>query len=124
MVAILEPFIDTIVICTVTGLVLLSSGVWNKKYVNDFQESDLMIFDQSLSEDRPEDVEEVRKSFISSWSQNQTSSRHACFGSTALGRYRAGLAGFALYSAVDCHHQGWHSGPSLCQNSAYEIVAI
>lgn len=43
MVAILEPFIDTIVICTITGLVLLSSGVWNQKHVNDFQVSDMSI---------------------------------------------------------------------------------
>ena len=43
MVAILEPFIDTIVICTVTGLVLLSSGVWNQKHVNDFQNTDMNI---------------------------------------------------------------------------------
>ena len=28
MVSILEPFIDTIIICTITGLVILSSGVW------------------------------------------------------------------------------------------------
>jgi AGCS family alanine or glycine:cation symporter len=43
LVAILEPFIDTIVICTVTGLVLLSSGVWNEKHVNDFQSTDMEI---------------------------------------------------------------------------------
>lgn len=43
MVAILEPFIDTIVICTITGLVLLSSGVWNEKHENDFQVSDMSI---------------------------------------------------------------------------------
>lgn len=43
LVAILEPFIDTIVICTVTGLVLLSSGVWNEKHVNDFQSTDMSI---------------------------------------------------------------------------------
>ncbi|MEQ6122455.1 amino acid carrier protein [Reichenbachiella sp. MALMAid0571] len=43
MVAILEPFIDTIVICTITGLVLLSSGVWNEKHINDFQVSDMEI---------------------------------------------------------------------------------
>ncbi len=30
MVAGLEPFIDTLVVCTITGLVLLSSGVWNR----------------------------------------------------------------------------------------------
>lgn len=43
LVAILEPFIDTIVICTVTGLVLLSSGVWNQKHQNDFQQTDMTI---------------------------------------------------------------------------------
>ncbi|MGL1886071.1 MAG: amino acid carrier protein [Reichenbachiella sp.] len=57
MVAILEPFIDTIVICTITGMVLLSSGVWNQKHVNDFQTSDLKIltqidFDDSTEEGR------------------------------------------------------------------------
>ncbi|HMB53016.1 MAG TPA: sodium:alanine symporter family protein [Thermoanaerobaculia bacterium] len=31
VVALLEPFIDTIVICTMTGLVLLTTGVWNEK---------------------------------------------------------------------------------------------
>jgi len=41
MVAILEPFIDTICICTLTGLVLLSSGVWDKKHVNQFQDADM-----------------------------------------------------------------------------------
>lgn len=30
LVGMLEPFIDTIVICTLTGLVLLSTGVWNQ----------------------------------------------------------------------------------------------
>lgn len=43
MVAILEPFIDTIMICSITGLVLLSSGVWNEKHVNDFQMTDMSI---------------------------------------------------------------------------------
>ncbi|MBN1181384.1 MAG: sodium:alanine symporter family protein [Bacteroidales bacterium] len=43
MVAILEPFIDTIIICTLTGLVLLSSGVWNEKIENRFQETDMIV---------------------------------------------------------------------------------
>jgi len=30
IVAALEPFIDTIVVCTITALVILSSGVWNR----------------------------------------------------------------------------------------------
>ncbi len=43
MVAILEPFIDTIIICTITGLTLLSSGVWNEKHENIFQSADMEI---------------------------------------------------------------------------------
>lgn len=41
MVSILEPFIDTIVICTITGLVILCSGVWAEKLDNEFQRADL-----------------------------------------------------------------------------------
>ncbi|MCY4297550.1 MAG: amino acid carrier protein [Gammaproteobacteria bacterium] len=41
MVSILEPFIDTIIICTITGLVILSSGVWAEKHDNEFQRADL-----------------------------------------------------------------------------------
>lgn len=43
MVSILEPFIDTIIICTLTGLVILSSGVWKEKHQNVFDRSDMMI---------------------------------------------------------------------------------
>lgn len=43
MVAILEPFIDTIIICFLTGMVLLSSGVWNEKLPNQFQQTDIEI---------------------------------------------------------------------------------
>ena len=39
MVSILEPFIDTIVICSMTGLVILASGVWNEKFENEFEAS-------------------------------------------------------------------------------------
>ena len=56
MVAILEPFIDTIVICTLTGLVLLSSGVWNEKHENTFQRADMIVlagtYDESVDEQR------------------------------------------------------------------------
>ncbi|MEM9720226.1 MAG: amino acid carrier protein [Bacteroidota bacterium] len=41
IVAILEPFIDTIIICLVTGLTILSSGVWSEKHVNDFAYADM-----------------------------------------------------------------------------------
>jgi len=50
MVAILEPFIDTIIICTITGLVLLSSGVWNEKIDNRFQQADLQIVEGNYQE--------------------------------------------------------------------------
>jgi AGCS family alanine or glycine:cation symporter len=43
MVSILEPFIDTIIICTLTGLVILSSGVWKEKHLNTFDRSDMYI---------------------------------------------------------------------------------
>lgn len=55
-VAILEPFIDTIIICTLTGLVILSSGVWNEKFTNDFQNSDLRIVAGEYTEANTEDV--------------------------------------------------------------------
>jgi AGCS family alanine or glycine:cation symporter len=50
MVAILEPFIDTIIICTLTGLVLLSSGVWNEKIENRFEQADLVVLEGVYSE--------------------------------------------------------------------------
>ncbi len=55
MVAILEPFIDTIIICTITGLVLLSSGVWNEKIDNRFQQADLQIIEGKYLEDNEND---------------------------------------------------------------------
>ncbi len=51
MVAILEPFIDTIVICSITGLTLLSSGVWNEKHQNDFSYSDMIIMEGEVSKE-------------------------------------------------------------------------
>ena len=56
MVAILEPFIDTVIICMLTGMVLLSSGVWKEKHENVFQRADLVIldgvYDESVAEHR------------------------------------------------------------------------
>ena len=50
MVAILEPFIDTIIICFLTGMVLLSSGVWNQKVSNQFQRTDMVVLAGSYDE--------------------------------------------------------------------------
>tara|TARA_Y100000816_G_scaffold291054_1_gene281299 strand:- start:230 stop:1927 length:1698 start_codon:yes stop_codon:yes gene_type:complete len=59
LVAILEPFIDTIIICTITGLVLLSSGVWNEKHENTFAQADLIFLDKVYSEDNENDVNDL-----------------------------------------------------------------
>ncbi|MEC8457938.1 MAG: amino acid carrier protein [Bacteroidota bacterium] len=51
IVAILEPFIDTVVICSITGLTLLSSGVWNEKHQIDFSYSDMIIMEGEVSKE-------------------------------------------------------------------------
>lgn len=49
VVALLEPFIDTLVICTMTGLVIISTGVWDMKHDVPFTastvDSEIMIED-------------------------------------------------------------------------------
>ncbi len=61
MVAILEPFIDTIIICSLTGLVLLSSGVWHMKHENTFQKADMTILAENIKDDTPENKEKLFK---------------------------------------------------------------
>ncbi|MDA7563758.1 sodium:alanine symporter family protein [Gammaproteobacteria bacterium] len=61
MVSILEPFIDTIVVCSVTALVILSSGAWTEKYDNTFERSSMAIFAGSYAESNSKDVEELGK---------------------------------------------------------------
>lgn len=59
MVAILEPFIDTIVICSLTGMALISSGVWNEKFDNQFQYASLKVLERSYDIDNENDVEDL-----------------------------------------------------------------
>ena len=61
MVSILEPFIDTIVVCSVTALVILSSGAWIQKYENTFERSSMAIFAGEYTESNSNDVEELGK---------------------------------------------------------------
>ena len=56
MVSILEPFIDTLIICTLTGLVILSSGVWTEKFENEFSSFDTEFVAGVYSENNPQDV--------------------------------------------------------------------
>lgn len=64
LVALLEPFIDTIIICTLTGLVLLSSGVWTEKLENTFQEADLVVLKGNYSEKNKKDLAELHNYLI------------------------------------------------------------
>lgn len=57
LVALLEPFIDTIIICMLTGLVVLSSGVWNEKFDNQFQFSDLEILNGAYTDQTTQGIE-------------------------------------------------------------------
>jgi alanine or glycine:cation symporter, AGCS family len=59
MVSILEPFIDTIIICTITGMVILSSGVWHEKHQNVFDRSDMVILAGNYSDTQPEDKQQL-----------------------------------------------------------------
>lgn len=56
MVSILEPFIDTIIICTITGLVILSSGVWKEKHENIFDRSDMVFLAGEYQETKSDDL--------------------------------------------------------------------
>ncbi|MFT5277193.1 MAG: AGCS family alanine or glycine:cation symporter [Granulosicoccus sp.] len=59
MVSILEPFIDTIIICTLTGLVILSSGVWKEKHQNIFDRSDMTFIAGEYDESNSEDINKL-----------------------------------------------------------------
>jgi AGCS family alanine or glycine:cation symporter len=59
MVALLEPFIDTICICTLTGLVVLASGAWNTKTDNQFQTTDMQIITGIYDDGNSADVEKL-----------------------------------------------------------------
>jgi alanine or glycine:cation symporter, AGCS family len=56
MVSILEPFIDTLIICTLTGLVILSSGVWKEKFPTQFSAFDTEFVAGVYRDDDPVQV--------------------------------------------------------------------
>ena len=51
-----DRFIDTLIICTLTGLVILSSGVWSEKFETNFQRIDSEIVDGTYSDLNPKHV--------------------------------------------------------------------
>ena len=64
MVSILEPFIDTIFVCSVTALVILSSNVWTEKFENEFERSSLFFISGSYEDSNANDQRELAK-FVS-----------------------------------------------------------
>lgn len=68
IVALLEPFIDTLVICTITGLVILASGVWTEKHQNQFQSADLVYIQGQWS-----DTDDGHRLQLGAWLTNQQS---------------------------------------------------
>ena len=60
IVSILEPFIDTLVVCTITALVILSSGAWSEKHQNNFDKTSTTFISGSYSEDNVSDVNQLR----------------------------------------------------------------
>ncbi len=56
LVALLEPFIDTVIICMLTGLTLLASGAWSEKYENKFQMTDMEILAGEYKENTNENA--------------------------------------------------------------------
>ncbi len=60
MVSILEPFIDTLLICTLTGLAIMASGTWNDKVPNTFQRADFEIVQGVWDQDNQEHINPLR----------------------------------------------------------------
>ena len=67
IVSLLEPFIDTIIVCTITALVILSSGAWSDKHLNTFDKTSTVIIEGVYSDTtvkgdvNESDVAELRK---------------------------------------------------------------
>ena len=93
-VAILEPFIDTILICTLTGLVILSSGVWNEKFPNDFQDSDTIILAGDLTDSNAQHV-----TALSAFLTDQSSSVQRYSGTIEVQNGEATHEGFTILHA-------------------------
>ncbi len=58
--SIIEPFLSTVVMCTLTGLVIVCSGVWNKKFKSKLDHGDITILEGIYSEDIYLDIQKLR----------------------------------------------------------------
>ena len=60
IVSILEPFIDTLVVCTITALVILSSGAWSDKHQNIFDKTSTTFIVGEYHDNDENDVKQLR----------------------------------------------------------------
>ena len=60
IVSILEPFIDTLVVCTITALVILSSGAWSDKHQNIFDKTSTTFVVGEYHDNNDNDVIQLR----------------------------------------------------------------
>lgn len=63
-VALLEPFIDTIIICTITGVTLLSSGVWNEKFDTTFEKTNTIILTKQYDQNNSNDAKQLKEFIV------------------------------------------------------------
>ena len=103
MVSLLEPFIDTIIICTITGLVILSSGVWKEKHENVFDRSDMVFVAGEYSDTVETDKSELY-GFLNSVDGNEVESYT---GAITVVNGSAVTGGFTLINARYLTVQTW-----------------
>ena len=145
MVSILEPFIDTIVVCSVTALVILSSGAWIQKYDNTFERSSMAIFAGEYTESNSKDVEELGKYILDAGEIKDSSIvvegkslihsaelTSKAFGSGVLGKYgeyivAIGLLLFAFSTAIAWSYYGDRSTAYIFGENAvpwYRLIYV
>jgi len=117
MVSILEPFIDTIIICTLTGMVILSSGVWNQKFDNEFQRSDMVYLNGELSDQ----VEGDRQALFTYLNKQETSVGPYS-GNVIVVDGKSQSTGFTLLNARSVAEDIRYSVKALPYNGTLEVV--
>ncbi len=60
-VALLEPFIDTIIVCTLTGLVLVVTGAWDMRFPTAMPVSEITFVDDTLTHETGRSVRDPAK---------------------------------------------------------------
>ncbi len=122
VVALLEPFIDTIVICTMTALVILISGAWTQQGLDGVQLT-AVAFDSAYvgfgSLLVPIAVFLFAVSTMISWSYYGEKGVEYVFGRRAIPIYRVLFVGLIFIGAI------WKLGPVLdFSDAAFGVLAV